>query len=392
MNSVSSVPILESFERLEVVQTALEVLRQSTGLSTAVVAHVTETTWTACAVLGPTSFGLKPGDTLPLQTTFCDTVRGVGTPLRINHAANDPRFAAHPARSLYNVESYIAVPIHRRDGEFFGVLCALDAEPAQLTDKAFAIFHLLAHLIAFELEAAEREKQQNSVLQVLEDFISIAAHDLRQPLTTVLGRAQLLARQIQRELPSSPLLASVNTLVAQARRAILMSGTVLDIARLEAGTFTLDRAECDLVAVAHELLDDIRTTASEYDLILRAPPALLMAIDKNRILQVLRNLLDNAVKYTPAAAGPILLELEARESEVAIRVVDSGQGVPPEELPQLFARGYRASTALGQGTSGAGLGLYIVRKIVEAHGGTIRATLAARGGLMITLSLPHAQA
>ena len=167
MNSASPYAIPEGFERLDVVQTALQVLRQSTGLRIAVVARVTETDWTACAVLGETSFDLKPGDALPLQTTFCNTVRGEQAPLLIPHAAQDPRFIDHPARHLYGVESYIAVPIRLHDGRFFGVLCALDAEPAQLTDEQFTIFHLLADLIAFELESSERHRQQAAALQAL---------------------------------------------------------------------------------------------------------------------------------------------------------------------------------------------------------------------------------
>lgn len=392
MSAPAPPPILALFDRLEVVQTALQVLRRATGLSTVVVAHVTDTAWTACAVLGPTSFGLRPGDTLPLHTTFCDTVRGRGAPLRINHAAADPAFAAHPARALYNVESYIAVPIRRRDGRFFGVLCAIDPEPAALGDDDFEIFRLMAGLIAFEMEAAERQLHQEGALRSLEDFIAVAAHDLRQPLTTVLGRAQLLARQIEREQPAEQLLASAATLVAQARRAIVLSEIVLDVARLESGTFALSMAPCDLVAAAAELLGDLRTSAPRYTFALRAPPSALVLIDKDRILQVIRNLLDNAVKYTPPGAGPIMLQIEDHGAEVRVCVADSGHGVPADELPHLFSRGYRASNALSQGAGGSGLGLYIVRKIVEAHGGTAGAERAAGGGLTIAFSLPRAQA
>jgi signal transduction histidine kinase len=392
VSDTAVLPLLEVFSRLDMVQTALQVLRQSTKLRVAVVAHVTEVSWTACAVLGETSFGLKPGDNLPLETTFCNTVRHECAPLLINNAAAEPRFLTHPARSLYGVESYIAVPINRRDGSFFGVLCALDAEPAQLSDTDFEIFYLLADLIAFELEASEQQQKQAADLRALEDFIAIAVHDLRQPLTTVLGRAQLLARQMHREKLSPSLLTSATTLVTQARRAVLLSETLLDMAHMEAGSFVLNLTEFDLVALARDVLDDIRMTASGYQLVLEAPESALIYADKSRLFQVLRNLVDNAVKYTQSDAGPIVLSIDTSQSEgVQLSVIDSGQGIGSEELPLLFARRFRAANAVGQGISGSGLGLYIVRTIIEAHGGTIRAELTASGGLAIIFFLPYAE-
>lgn len=389
MSDASPDPALEAFERIEVVQTVLQVLRRTTGLRIAVVAHVTETTWTACAVLGETSFGLRPGSTLPLETTFCNTVRCAAQPLRISDVGQDPNFAGHPARSLYGVESYIAVPIHRRDGSFFGVLCALDAEPAQLTDEHLEIFHLLATLIAFELEAAEREKQREVALRALEDFIAVAAHDLKQPLTTVVGRAQMLSRQLKREAASAAVLTSIDTLLSQARRAVHLSETVLDMAELDTGRFALDRAECDLVVLASDVLDDLRVTTPEHIFALDAPPSLIMQLDQQRMVRVLRNVLDNAVKYSPADAGPIWLHIEgAPDGGALLRVVDRGPGVKAAELPYLFTRRYRASNALGHGTSGSGLGLYIVNTIVVAHGGAVWAELPPEGGLAVIISLP----
>ena len=204
------------------------------------------------------------------------------------------------------------------------------------------------------------------------------------------GRAQLLTRQIQREVPYPTLLASATTLLSQSQRAVLLSETLLDMAHLEAGSFTLDVAECDLVVVAHDILDDMGTTTGGYTFLLEAPPSVLMRIDESRIRQVLRNILDNAVKYTPADAGPIVLHIELLSTAgVQIRIVDSGPGVPSDELPHLFERRYRASNAMGHGTSGSGLGLYIVRQLVEAHGGTIHAEQASQGGLEFTIFLPY---
>ncbi len=287
----------------------------------------------------------------------------------------------------------MAVPLIRRDGSFFGTLCSLDPLPTALDDEAFAIFRLLADLIAYELEAEDEQRKQEAQIRTLEDIIAIAAHDLRQPLTVLLGRLQLLVRSVRRGTPPDDLAARLDALIAQTRRAVALSEALLDVARMESGNLAIEHAPFDLAALARQVAEDVRISAPAHTLRLDVPATLPFNGDERRLAQVLRNLLENAVKYAPAESGPIALTVAAdppsgaaREIHVAVR--DGGLGVSAESLPRLFDRTYRAPDAIAQGIQGSGLGLYIVRQIVEAHGGRAWAEQAPEGGLGVSLLLP----
>jgi signal transduction histidine kinase len=322
---------------------------------------------------------------------------GAVAPLLINNAGNDPRFHDHPGLLVHGIESYIAVPLHRMDGSLFGTLCALDPLPATLSEEDFAIFRLLSQLIAFELEAEETRQKQEAQMRSLEDFISIAAHDLRQPLTVLYGNAQLLSRGIKRG-DMTKISERTETLLAQTRRAIRLSDLLLDIARIEAGNLVLTRASFDLADVARQVADDIGVIYPQREIIFEGSPKLRVYADEHRLAEVLHNLLNNAVKYAPE--GPVALRIETAPSEgvhcpddagsgsLLISVIDHGPGVDPMELTKIFERRYRAGGAMNRGISGSGLGLYIAGQIAQAHGGTMWAESTAGGGLTVRFTLP----
>jgi signal transduction histidine kinase len=294
---------------------------------------------------------------------------------------------------LHGIESYIGVPLNRRDGTYFGTLCALDPQPTDLSDTDFEVFQLLSQLISFELEAEEQQAKRASEMRALEDIIAIAAHDLRQPLTVLSGRAELLARQARRGASGDQLLTGLDDIVKQARRATQLSEALLDVAQIEMGGFTVSVTQFDLVTLARQLIEDARTGVPAHSFLLEAPATLLLCADERRIGEVLRNLLDNAAKYSPP--GAILLSLErtctpGEPETVRICVRDHGRGVAEQELPRLFERHYRAPDTARQGVRGTGLGLYIVRQIVEAHGGRVWAENAADGGLRVCLDIIQA--
>lgn len=323
-------------------------------------------------------------------------VGGAVAPLLINHASQDPRFHDHPGLHRYGIESYIAVPLNRRDGSYFGTLCALDPIPAKLGEEDFAILDLLAQLISFELEADEQQRAREADMRALEDFIAIAAHDLRQPLTALYGRAQLLARRARQGGSAESLIPGIETLVVQTRRSVQLSENLLDIARLETGEFQLKRERFNLVTLAQQAVDDAQMNAPAHTFVFDAPAQLMHYGDASRLGQVMRNLLDNAAKYTPAERGAVEFSLFEKQVDgetdmVQITVADAGIGVSQDELPHLFERRFRAANATASSISGTGLGLYISRQIIEAHGGTIRAERAASGGLAIQIVLLQAE-
>ncbi len=317
-------------------------------------------------------------------------MEGAVAPLRINHASTDPRFQNHPGLSLYGIESYLAVPLVRRDGSTFGTLCTLDPEPKNLSDDLFTIFELLAQLIAYELEADEEQQERAARLRALEDVVAIASHDLRQPLTILQGRAELLVRKAQRNAPPSAIVIDAQTIMQQALRAVRLSELLLDIAQAETGTLQLDRNVIDLPTLVEQVLEEVRVLAPQHTLTFEGPSQLFVSVDERRLGQVLRNLIENAAKYTPADRGPVVVTLKNAPEPaepVELSVVDAGGGVPENELQRIFDRHYRSrSTANIRGT---GLGLFIARRIIEAHGGKIWAERAATGGLKVTLRLPR---
>ncbi len=294
---------------------------------------------------------------------------------------------------VLGVESYIAVPLYRRDGSVFGTLCALDTLPMPLDDELFEVFALLADLIAYELEAQEIRLQREHERRALEDIIAIAGHDLRQPLTALIGRAQLLRRRLSRGTPPLDLITDADALVDHSHRALALSDALFDLAQIEAKAVQVRQLPFDLVQMVNDAVMDSRIVAPRQTIQLDAPDALRVVGDEQRLLQVLRNLLDNAIKYSPDAYDPVVVSVSESNGDNATRfaqitVSDSGIGVAADELPRLFERTFRATSAQQQGIAGAGLGLYIARQIVEAHGGTISAHAATTGGLKVSIRLP----
>lgn len=312
--------------------------------------------------------------------------------MKVNHASTDPRFHEHLGLSLYGIESYIAVPLTRKDGSYFGTLCTLDPEPINHGDDILTIFHLLSQLIAFELEEDENQRRQAAYIRALEDVIEIAGHDIRQPLTAAYGGLQLLARKVRRGQDIG-VAEEADHLSAMVRRAVGLSETLLDVAQSQVSGIALERAQFDFVRLGRQVLEETCAGAPAHTLMLEASGALPVDADERRLGSVLRNLLDNAVKYAPAESGPIVLALSSSENDsgrsaVHMCVRDSGLGVPEHMLPRLFERQYRTSDAIDRGIPGSGLGLYIVRQIVEAHGGCVHAEPSPDGGLSICVTIP----
>ncbi|MBA3943486.1 MAG: HAMP domain-containing histidine kinase [Herpetosiphonaceae bacterium] len=294
---------------------------------------------------------------------------------------------------LHGIESYIGVPLNRRDGSYFGTLCALDPQAMNLSDADFEVFQLLSQLISFELEADEQRRKREAEKRALEDIIAIAAHDLRQPLAVLSGRAELLTRQVRRGATTEQLLDGLNGIVAQVRRATRLSEALLDVAQIEMGGFTVSAAHFDLIEMVRQAVEDAQTSAPAHTFLLDTPATLLIWGDERRLGEVVHNLLDNAAKYTAPDSGPVVLSIAVldtpeRPQRTRLCVRDHGRGVGDDALGRLFERQYRAPDATRQGVRGTGLGLYIVRQIVEAHGGSVWAEHVDGGGLRVCLDLP----
>jgi signal transduction histidine kinase len=228
-----------------------------------------------------------------------------------------------------------------------------------------------------------------SAMSTSEDgVLSMVSHELRTPLTAVLAYARLLGSG---RLDSARMMNAIHTIQRNAEAMGRIIDDLLDVSGLIGGHVSIEPAPVDLVAVVEGALDDVRPAAEAGGLHLRltrsaAPVA--VAGDALRLQQVVANLLANAIKFTPPG-GHVEVQLGSGASGVEIRVSDTGQGISAEFLPRIFDRFARAGDSITRRQGGLGLGLTLVRALVERHGGTVEAESRGPGhGATFTVRLP----
>ena len=212
------------------------------------------------------------------------------------------------------------------------------------------------------------------------------AHDLRTPIARLRARAEAaLAREGSREELTEALAACVE----EADRVIALLATLLDISEAETGTMRLKLEPVPLEGVVRETVDLYEDTAEDRGVALDidVPAGLVARADRQRLRQVLANLLDNALKYTPRG-GQVRLSASREADDVRVAVADTGVGIGPEDLPRVWDRLYRADRSRGE--PGLGLGLSLVAAIVKAHGGRVDADSTPGQGSVFSVSLPAA--
>lgn len=220
------------------------------------------------------------------------------------------------------------------------------------------------------------------------DFLSIAAHQLRAPLTLMKGYLSMIREGEFGKIKDRKLGAALEVVSQSNDRLIRLVENLLDMARLEDGKFKLFREEAELAPLALEVMDELRPKAKAKGLRLELvmPKERLSAfIEKFMIRQVLINLVDNAIKYTER--GGVTVSLEKAGKKIRCSVSDTGPGLLQKaDLKKLFQKFARPADD-PSGQSGFGLGLYICRLIIEAHGGKLRAELPRGGGLAIVFEI-----
>jgi signal transduction histidine kinase len=227
------------------------------------------------------------------------------------------------------------------------------------------------------LDTARRAVRQR------DDVLAIVSHDLRNTLNIFRLTAATLADELPHDTAAAREL--VTRLEQQASSMSRLVDDLVDVARIDAGSLRIVRTRCDARALAEDALANVQPLATRKGVTLEAhlPPAgTFVECDRRRMLQVFANVLGNAVKFTDD--GAVRLDVAAEEREVRFSISDTGAGISPEHLPHLFERYWQAHE--GE-RSGAGLGLYIARGIVEAHGGRIWAESTPGKGSRISFTL-----
>jgi PAS domain S-box-containing protein len=254
----------------------------------------------------------------------------------------------------------------------------------------------VARRCALALDNSWLYREARAAVSLRDEFLSVAAHELKTPLTSLRGYAQLLAREFERGEVRNPERArrASFTIQVQSDKLARLVGQLLDVSRLQSGKLAIERRPSNLSQLLHDVVDAARPQLKEHTLVARLPNDLWLAIDPLRIEQVVTNLIDNAIKYSPEGGQiDVTLSCDVPTGTVQVAVRDRGLGVPPEHRPHIFDRFYQAHAG-GPLTSmaGMGLGLYISRQIVELHGGSIDAEFPDDGGTRFVVRLPLAEA
>src|SRR5581483_2321570 len=231
-----------------------------------------------------------------------------------------------------------------------------------------------------ELESLERLRRE---------LVANVSHELKTPISALRAHLENLLDGVERPDPET-----LQVMLSQSERLGRLVEQLLDLSRLESGEMPLHRERTPLQPIVSQVLSEIQVASANRDVRVedRVPDDLPpVFVDPERVHQVLFNLLDNAVRFTPPG-GAVVVSAQRTNGSCEVSVADSGPGIPPEHLPRLFERFYRVDPSRSQRDGGTGIGLAIARSVVEAHGGRIRAESEVGKGSVFTFDLPVAAA
>jgi signal transduction histidine kinase len=248
---------------------------------------------------------------------------------------------------------------------------------------------LLAQAQEALAQARETQRRAEAAVQARAEFLSSATHDLRVPLTTTMGRAQMVQHSLQAQdaIDQTWLHRQMDALCDASKRMLAAVDEMNDVAGLQMGhALDLDRGPVDVGLVLHTVADDASIQHGPRVVDLEAPVGAMVMGDRLRLERVMHNIVGNAIKYS-AGCTPIHVEVSQDDARVTVTVRDRGVGIPADDLPHVFTLFYRASTALG--VPGSGIGLAGARTIVEQHGGQVTLQSAVGEGTTVTITLPR---
>ena len=432
VSAIAQIPIIENL---------LDVVCRTTGMGFAAIARVTEDRWIACSVHDTISFGMVPGDELAIKTTICNEIRQREAAVVINNVSEDPHYHDHHTPAMYGFKSYISVPIVRKDGRFFGTLCAIDPAPHDLDiPEVRGMFDLFADLIAFHLYAAEQvdevestlvserkvHRQQHEDQQVftkelekkvaertkalktaneelekmnkdLQSFAYISSHDLQEPLRKI----QTFAAMIEDKEFDSLSDKGKHYLKRMRNAADRMQNLIRDL--LTYSHTGLDRRkfeDTDLNDLVELVKEDLEEEILMSGAVITSSELCSVSVIRFQFQQLLQNLISNSLKFAHPdrplkidISGSIVSESPLRNSTTPagqqychIRVEDNGIGFDQQYGYKIFELFQRLH---GTGDyNGTGIGLSIVKKIVENHSGMIMAIGETGKGARFEIYLP----
>ncbi|MEP0790220.1 MULTISPECIES: hybrid sensor histidine kinase/response regulator [Cyanophyceae] len=308
------------------------------------------------------------------------------------------------------MRGWLAAPLTGRDGRNIGLLQLSDKYEGEFTEEDEAIVVQLAQMASVAIENARLyEAEQNARTQaeaanrVKDEFLAVLSHELRSPLNAILGWAQMLR---SRSFDQKTTFRALDTIERNAKLQTQLIDDLLDISRIIQGKLSLNVSQVDLVSPIEAAIETMRLAAEAKSINVKFSildselqvnknpksqipnPKFLVAGDRNRLQQVIWNLLSNAIKFT-SSGGIVEIKLEAIGSNTQIQVKDTGVGIDADFLPHVFDYFRQADSKITRSFGGLGLGLAIVRNLVELHGGTVSAESLGVGlGATFIVQLP----
>ncbi|HYK98453.1 MAG TPA: ATP-binding protein [Candidatus Acidoferrales bacterium] len=333
---------------------------------------------------------VERGVRIPVGRGFAGRVAAEGRPVILPDV--DHADVLNPILREKGIRSLLGVPL-RLAGRVTGVLHVGSLHPRDFSQSEARFLQIVADRLALAVEharlfeavrlARHEANVAEEALRARDEFLSVAAHELKTPITSAKVAAQLLRRSFRGAALDPLQERSIDTIERQIGKLSRLVTQLLDTVRIQSGGLVLQVEETDLPKLLRDVAEEARALSDRHTIVVNAPEELRARVDALRLEQVVRNLLDNAVKFMPDG-GQIDVDLVRSPSTAIITVRDRGLGVPVEHLPRLFDRFYQAHP----NRSGMGLGLYVSRQIVDRHGGTIYAETPDDGGTRFVISLP----
>ncbi|HKU57012.1 MAG TPA: ATP-binding protein [Gaiellaceae bacterium] len=334
-----------------------------------------------------------PGNSDPIDGSLLERI--LDGKLLVRRDLSEREYPADEQLLALGLRSELVAPL-LLGARTIGMLSLSRDRPDAFSEDEIELIALLGRLVATAVQnirAYEAERRRVEELarlsQLRADFVSLVSHELRSPMAAVIGAARTLQDR-WRMLTAAQRESFLALIGDETARLAELVGDVLDTSRIEAGTFSYRFEEVDLGRVVDEAVDTATLAQQDVPVVASVRGALpTIRGDRARLRQVLGNLIENAVKYSPEGAE-VRVSAAAANGAVKIAVRDAGPGIPRDQQARIFEKFGRVDVA-GASKPGTGLGLFIARSIAEAHGGSLEVTSGAEPGSTFTLTLPVGQ-
>jgi signal transduction histidine kinase len=332
------------------------------------------------------------GSRQPVGDTLLAEVMRSGQPVH-REDMSDARYSEEREFLDLGLRTRIAAPL-MQGPRTVGMISLVRRAPRSFGEQELELVALLGRLVASAVQNIRAYEAERSTVEELRrlsalraDFVSLVSHELRAPMASVVGSAQTL-QQRWRELSPDQRDSFLALIGSETARLASLVGDVLDTSRIEAGTFSYRFGDVDVGELVRDSVASVALAQDEVgvDADVREELPRIRG-DRDRLQQVLTNLIDNAVKYSPTG-GEVRVSAFRENSRVRVQVADRGPGIPREQHGLIFEKFGRANAPGSPGKPGTGLGLFIARSIAEAHGGSLEVWSAPREGATFTLTLP----